>query len=281
VSGLMSSTDGRRSACRGPVMACLYRIHAIARHQAIVMSRSPHRFFDILVQPVLTLLLYSGISLVAARGTTTVASLALFLIGGAILWNLVHQAQVSLASGAMDTLATGTLLDLMVSPLRMWEFMTGLALFGLVRTLVSTIATSLLGWAAFGFNVLAIGPWLTVAIALMLVSAWALALLVVGAVLRFGQGAEVLVWALMAALMPLSGAFYPIENLPGFLHPVAEILPFQHAFHLARGAAEHHVQAGDVLWGAAGAMLLLALTVGYLVAMTRIFLRRGYISRHF
>jgi ABC-2 type transport system permease protein len=279
MSGIVVAGSGR-SALRGPTTASLYRIYAIVRHQAIVMSRSPHRLFDIMVQPALTLLLYGGISLVVAPGTTTATTAALYLIGGGILWNSVHQAQVSLVSGTMEELGAGTLLELIVSPLRMWEFLIGVALFGMGRTLVSSVVISLLAWAAYGFNVLTVGPWLAVVVVLLVISGWSVALLVIGAVLRFGLGAEVLVWALLAALIPLSGAFYPIQNLPAFLHPVADVLPFQHVFLLARDAAAGHIPGNDLLWAVTGTVVLLALAVGYLTAMTRVFLRRGYVTRH-
>jgi ABC-2 type transport system permease protein len=268
------------SAFRGPVNASVHRVLAIARHQAIVMSRSPHRFFDLFVQPALTLLLYGGISMAVARSTGSSADLGLYLITGAILWNTVHQAQVSVASGAMSELSGRTVLDLMVSPLRMGEYLAGVALFGLVQTLLGNVVGALVAWTAYGFNVLTLGPRLILIVTLLVVTGWAIALLVIATVLRFSLGAEILVWAMMAALVPLSGAFYPVQNLPAFLHPVADVLPFQYIFALARDPAEGHAWESDLLWALTGTCVMSALAVGVLTLMTKVFLRRGYVTRH-
>ena len=51
-----------------------------------------------------------------------------------------------------------------------------------------------------------------------------------GLVLRFGQGAEGLGWALVFLIQPVSGVYYPIAVLPEWLQPVAWALPSAHLF---------------------------------------------------
>ena len=40
-------------------------------------------------------------------------------------------------------------------------------------------------------------------------------MIVIGLILRVGQGAEILAWGLLAMVMPLSGIFYPVSACPG------------------------------------------------------------------
>jgi len=62
------------------------------------------------------------------------------------------------------------------------------------------------------------GPWFALVgfgfVVLMLVG-WCIALFVMGFVLRFGNGAEILCWGLLFVIVALSGAFYPVHAMPG------------------------------------------------------------------
>ena len=49
---------------------------------------------------------------------------------------------------------------------------------------------------------------------ILLVVGWAIALFVIGLVLRFGTGAEALAWGILFVVMPLSGVFYPVRVAP-------------------------------------------------------------------
>ncbi len=126
-----------------------------------------------------------------------------------------------------------------------------------------------------------LGLGLLPVVALLMLAGWALALFVIGLVLRFGTGAEALAWGMLFVLMPLSGVFYPVSSLPGFLQPVALALPTTHAFDAAHRLAE----GGSVPWGtlgmaAATTVLFCGLAVAFLLRMLRTFRSRGYISRY-
>ena len=100
-------------------------------------------------------------------------------------------------------------------------------------------------WGAFAFDVSVIGPGMIPVAALLLVVGWSIALFVIGLVLRFGTGAEAFAWGILFVVMPLSGAFYPVEALPSVLQPLALVLPTTYAFAVGRSVA-----AGDPFpWG--------------------------------
>ena len=63
-----------------------------------------------------------------------------------------------------------------------------------------------------GISEIAIGELLW---ALMRATLYAVAMFVIGLVLRFGTGAEALAWGILFVVMPLSGTFYPVSALPG------------------------------------------------------------------
>jgi len=72
--------------------------------------------------------------------------------------------------------------------------------------------------------VTSIGLGLIPIAALLLAIGWAIAMIVVGLVLRFGSGAEALAWGVLFVVMPLSGVFYPVTALPAVLRPIGVAL---------------------------------------------------------
>ncbi|MFH8346563.1 ABC transporter permease [Streptomyces sp. NPDC018045] len=280
---------------RGPAAASAHRVGAVARRHWLVLRRSPHRIFDVLVWPVVDTLLYGSIGLFAAKatgggtqpGADTGADLgaaptfAVFLLSGTVLWHLVHQAQISLATGFLEETWSRNVVGLLSTPLRGWEYLAGVGLFALVRTALSTLAVAALAFGAYAFDVTSLGLGLIPVAALLLLCGWAVALAVVGLVLRFGSGAEALVWGGLSVVMPLSGVFYPVSTLPSALRPVAEALPTTHVFAAGRALAG----GGPTPWhelavATLGTVTLLLLALFFLGRMVAAFRRRGLVTRY-
>jgi len=172
-------------------------------------------------------------------------------------------------------------LNLLVTPMREWEYVLGVALFGLIKLVLAVGGVTLVVWAAFAFDVSAIGVGMIGVAALLMALGWSIALFVVGLILRFGSGAEAFAWGILFVLMPLSGTFTPVSALPGVLHPVAYALPTTHAFSVGRAVA-----AGEPFpWGTfgiatAGTVVAVLAALVYVTAMMRLFRRRGFVTRY-
>ncbi|MDX2391325.1 ABC transporter permease [Streptomyces sp. NPDC054904] len=280
-----AAPDTAPAALRSPAAASAHRVRAVARRHWLVLKRSPHRFFDVLVWPLVDTLLYGSIGLFAAQAAGTdpgaTTAVAVYLLSGTVLWHLVHQTQISLATGFLEETWSRNLLGLLATPMREWEYLAGVGLFALLRTAVSTIAVAGLAFAAYAFDVTALGFGLVPVAALLLACGWSVALLVVGLVLRYGSGAEALVWGALSVVMPLSGVFYPVSTLPAALRPLAEILPTTHVFAAGRALTG----GGAMPWrelgiATAGTLLLMLLSLFALSRMMRSFRRRGLVTRY-
>lgn len=260
----------------------LRRILAIAVRHAYVLKRSPHRLFDIVIWPAVDVVLFGTIGIFAAsRANGAASQVALYLLVGVVLWHVVYQAQIAVATGFLEETWSRTMLTLMVTPLREWEYLAGVALFGLAKLVAGVGAVALIAWGAYAFNVTSIGVGLLPIAALLLAIGWSIALFVVGLVLRFGSGAEALAWGILFVIMPLSGVFYPVRALPPGLRPIGEALPTTHAFAAGRVYATGGATPWHELWLAgAGTTVLVAVSIGYLGWMLRIFRARGYITRY-
>ena len=200
---------------------------------------------------------------------------------GVVLWHVIYQAQIAVSAGFLEETWSRNLLSLMVSPVSEAEYLLGTGLFGLVKTVLGVGGVALIALICYGVRHHVARhrahPGRRAAAAV----GWVIAMLVIGIVLRYGSGAEALVWGILFVLMPLSATFFPVAALPGPLQPVAQALPTTHAFTAARmlvdgGAFPWHelfISAVLTLIGGAAAMY-------YVTSMLRLFRRRGYVTRY-
>jgi ABC-2 type transport system permease protein len=273
----------------GPVrvsreLAPWLRIWAVARRHAYVLARSPHRLFDVTVWPIVDTVLFGslGVFFVRQGGPSSAAQAGVaYLLSGIVLWHVVYQAQIAVSTGFMEETWSRNLLSLMVTPLKELELVAGIALFGLAKLVMGVGVVALAAYALYAFDVTTLGLGLVPVMAILLMGGWAIALLVVGLMLRFGNGAEALAWGIMFLVMPLGGVFYPVEALPGFLRPVSELLPTTHAFAAGRAL----IDGGPMPWGelaqaAVGTLVATAAALAFVAWMLRLFRRRGYITRY-
>jgi ABC-2 type transport system permease protein len=257
------------------------RIRAIARRHAYVLQRNPQRWFDVVAWPVVDSILFGAIGVYFGRRSGAGAAGAAFLLAGIVLFHVVFQAEISLATGFMEETWSRNLLNLMVTPLREGEYIAGIVLFGIAKVVMAVGTVALVALALFSFHLTTLGFALIPMIALLLVIGWAVGLAVIGLILRVGQGAEILAWGVIALILPLSGIFYPVSALPGALQPLAEALPTTHIFAASRAVVSGHPLPWDELgWAALGTVVLCVFAVWFVFRMLEVFRRRGYISRH-
>jgi ABC-2 type transport system permease protein len=257
------------------------RVLAIARRHAYVLQRAPQRWFDVVFWPVVDALLFGSLGVYFSRQSTIGRAGVGFLLAGILLFHVVFQAEISLATGFMEETWSRNLLNLLVTPLTEAEYVAGVMLFGLAKLAIGVGTVALAAWGLFAFDVTDLGLAIIPLVAILLVVGWSVGLIVIGLILRVGQGAEILAWGLLAMVMPLSGIFYPVNALPGGLQPVSRALPTTHAFAAARKVLEGHpLPWGEVAIAALGALVLVGASCAFLVRMLAVFRRRGYISRH-
>ena len=257
------------------------RIKAVARRHALALKRSPHRLFDVTLWPVVDVVLFGSIGVFASTQEGAGAVALGYMLSGIVLWHVVYQAQIALSTGFMEETWTRNLLNLMVTPLRELEYVAGVVLFGLVKLVAGVGLVALIALLFYSFDVTDLGLGLIPVAAILLVVGWLIALFVVAMVLRFGSGAEALAWGVLFVLMPLSGAFYPVEALPDVIRPLSAVLPTTYAF----AAGRELLDGGPVPWDQIGLAALTSVglgvvAVGFLVRMLKLFRQRGYISRY-
>ena len=95
---------------------------------------------------------------------------------------------------------------------------------------------------------------------------WSIGFMVSGLILRAGLGAESMAWAVIFAIAPICGIYYPIAVLPGWLQSVAFFLPASHVFEGMRAILVDGAFRPDLMFNA------VLLNIGYLALGMFVFL---------
>ena len=257
------------------------RVRAVAGRHYLVMIRSPHRLFDVTVWPLVDVLLFGSIGAFVSQAEGAGAAAFGYLLGGIVLWHVIYQSQIAVSTGFLEETWSRNLLNIMVTPVKEFEYIAGVALFGLVKLVIGVGLVAVTALLFFSFDITELGLGLIPVAAILLVVGWTIALFVVGCVLRFGSGAEALAWGILFAVMPLSGVFHPVDALPGLVQPISHALPTTHAFDAMRGLLDGRGLLWDeIALGASSTVVMSLLALGFATKMLMLFRARGYISRY-
>lgn len=256
------------------------RVLTVVRRHLIVLWRSPQRWFDIAIWPLFDVILWGSLGAFVAQQDETSRASTPYLLAGIMLFHVLFQSQIAVATGFMEETWSRNLLNLMTTPLTEGEYAAGLALYAGLKTVLAMAAVSLTAFVFFGFGLGEVGWALVPVVGVLLLVGWAVALFNIGLMLRFGQSAEIFTWGTNFLLLSISGVFNPVSALPPVVQPLARILPTTHAFGAARTVLDGHaVPWAELVWGYAGAAALIALGYWFIAWMLATFRAKGYVTR--
>lgn len=259
------------------VTASCRRIAAMVLRQIYLLKSSWPRVLEMVYWPTVQMILWGYLTLFLMQSSQTVAQAAGLFLSAVLLWDVLFRSQLNVSMGLLEEMYSRNLGHLFVSPLRPYEMVLSLFTISLIRTLIGTSGAALLAIPIFDFSVFTtLGLPLIVFFANLMLFGWCMGLIISGLVMRLGLGAESLAWALIFLIQPVSGVYYPIAVLPGWLQAIAFVLPASHVFEGMRGVLIDHVFRWDELAWAVG-LNLVWLIVGsaVFIAMFRSSRREG------
>lgn len=204
-------------------------------------SRNAIRLVELVFWPIVDLLVWGFLTTYLQRNTEgTFPHFITFLIGAMIFWDVLFRAQQGLAISFLEDVWTRNLLNVFIAPVRPLEYLMATCGIGLLRVAVTVVILTLLASFAYAFHLWDF-QWLLIPLfGNLLLFGWSLGMVSVALILRWGQAAESLAWAVPFFIQPLSAVFYPVSVLPPWLQPIALALPSTHVFEGMRA-----VLAGD------------------------------------
>lgn len=256
-----------------PALQSWRRIYAMLLRHLFILRRSWPRLLELAYWPTVQMILWGFVTLFFLQHSSWVAQAAGVLISAVLLWDILFRSNLGVSVTFMEEMWARNLSQLFASPLRPHELVISLALMSLIRTVISVVPAMLLAVPLFGVSIFDLGLPLAAFFASLMMFGWAVGLIVSALVLRLGLGAESLAWVAVFALAPLSGVYYPIETLPGWLQPVAWSLPSSYVFEGMRAVLFEDQFRADLL--AAGT----AVNVAYMAAATAFFLWACRVAR--
>lgn len=208
----------------------LRRIGAILLRHLYLMRSSWLRVFDLAYWPLMQMILWGFINTFLAQHSNWVFRAGGILIGGILLWDVLVRGQFGLTLSLLEEMWSRNFANLFVSPLRPFEYAIALMCMSIIRSLLGVLPAALIAIPLFAYSIFDIGLPLLAFYAVLVMTGWAVGLMISAALIRYGLAAESFAWASIFVLSPLCGVFYPIDILPFWLQPVSWILPPTYVF---------------------------------------------------
>jgi len=223
------------------------RVSAMVLRHWYLLSSSWPRVLDLIYWPAVQMLMWGFLQQYVSQNSGFFMKAAGTFIGAVMLWDILFRGQLGFSISFLEEMYARNLGNLMMSPLRPAEFVAALMIQSVIRLSVGMVPVSLLAIAFFGFNLWGLGLALAVFFLYLLLTSWAIGILVAGILLRHGLGAENMAWSFMFLFLPLTCVYYPVEVLPSWLQVVAWMLPPTYVFEGMRALIIEHVFRADLM----------------------------------
>ncbi|MGH6675075.1 MAG: ABC transporter permease [Xanthobacteraceae bacterium] len=231
----------------------LLRVGAMLRRYLYLLRSSPPRILDLIYWPLMQMLTWGFLQTYLAKASAAgpiagrLGLAAGALIGAMLLWDILFRGQLGFSVSFLEEMWSRNIANLMMSPLRVSEFILALMAMSIIRLSIGFLPVTLLAIPFFGFNLWGLGLAVGFFFANLILTGWAIGLFCSGVLLRYGLAAESLVWTMMFLLQPLACVFYPVGVLPKPLQAFAWVLPPTYVFEGLRALLIEHQFRADLM----------------------------------
>jgi len=214
------------------------RIAALIQRHGYLYKRSLPRIMEIFFWPLMDLLVWGFITVYFQKFNIGLPRFVSFFLGALIFWDILYRAQQGISISFLEEVWSKNLINLFVSPMRPCEFLAALMTISVGKMLTAGAASALLAWIFYDFNLFVVGISIIPFVFNLLVMGWAIGIISMSAILRYGQEAEVLAWGLGFLVQPFAAVFYPVSVLPVWIQPISRMIPASHVFEGMRALLE-------------------------------------------
>lgn len=206
----------------------LQRIWALLMYDFNVINGSRWRQVETFYYPITSLIVW-GLFAVYVQSYALEAALTILVVQ--IFWNFSYLSQSTVSSQMMEDIWSGSLKELLNTPLRPYEFLIARCIVSALRSFL-TFAILMIG-AYFFLNLSFIATNFTFVLilaVLSLFSSMGLGILVSAMVIRAGAEYGFLSWTVMEIFIVLSAPFYPMTIFPEPILSVSKAMPYTWIF---------------------------------------------------
>ncbi len=258
-------------------------IWGLVLRYVFLYTRNAIRIVELLFWPVMELMVWGFLTVYLRENATGgLQEFIVFLIGAMILWDVLFRSQQGVAISFLEDVWTRNLLNVFVAPVRITEYLAATFVIGFLRILVTVSVLTVLAAVMYQFNLFDLGFALIPFFLNLLVFGWCLGMISTALILRWGQAAEALAWAVPFFIQPVSAVFYPVAVLPSWLQAVAWVIPSTHVFEGMRNVLDPDMATfswTNLAW-ATGLNLAFALITGLFFAwILRLVREQGLLTK--
>ena len=223
------------------------RVGAMLLRYTYLLRSSWPRLLELIYWPAVQMLMWGFLQSYVDQNASFFAKAGGTFIGAVLLWDILFRGQLGFSVSFLEEMWARNLGNIMMSPLRSSEFITALMIMSIVRLAIGMVPVTILAVFFFNFNLYSFGFALAAFFMNLILTSWAIGILVSGIVLRNGMGAESLAWTIMFLFLPLTCVYYPVAILPAWLQPIAWSLPPTYVFEGMRALLIDQVFRGDLM----------------------------------
>jgi ABC-2 type transport system permease protein len=157
-----------------------------------------------------------------------------FVLIGLAFNNYMGLSLSSFASSIREGQMTGTLEIMLLSPTRLSTILFSSSIYDYLMTTINVVVYLLFGALVFGFNISQANFLTTIVVLILSVASFSgIGILSAAIVLVIKKG-DPIAWILNGISTLLTGVYYPITVLPGWLKPLSHILPMTYSLDAMR-----------------------------------------------
>lgn len=218
-----------------------HRVGAMVLRYLYLLRSSWTRLAELIYWPAVQLFVWGFLQLYITQNAGFFARAGGMFISAVLMWDILFRGQLGFSVSFLEEMWSRNLSNLMISPLRPIEFVCALMAMSVIRLAIGMVPVTLAAIAFFDFNIYGLGFALAAFFLNLILTSWAVGIVVAGVIMRNGMGAESLAWTLMFVLMPLTCVYYPVTVLPDWLQVIAWTLPPTYVFEGMRALVLEHV----------------------------------------
>lgn len=203
------------------------------RQEIYITLHAAETINDIFISSLIQLLLFGFIFKYFIGSQNPIAGE--YLLIGMLLWEIIRIVQYSISVGCLWNIWARNLSNMFITPLNPAEYLLGFTFSGLLKAILVFILTSVIAINIFHFNIFNLGIInLLLYFINLSIFGFAVGIVVMGLIFRFGTKIQAFAWSIVPILQPLTAAFYPVKILPPPLQFFAHLFPSTYVFEAAR-----------------------------------------------
>lgn len=212
----------------------LHRIYAVILRYLFLFRHSYERLSDTFYWPTIDLVIWGITSLYFLSFAPNKDQLMTALLTGILFWLILWRAQYEIGVNLLEDLWNKNLINMFVSPLTFWEWISSFMIIGLIKALISFPFAAGVAYLLYKTNILFLGIYFVPFIVILLLTGWTIGFLTAGIILRYGTKVQTLAWTLAGLAAPFSAVYYPVSILPEWARTVSSFVPTTYVFENIR-----------------------------------------------